>query len=137
MQPRCAWIGRGTDEPAVVVRILRRRTGRKVFTGRIVDASVDTAFRREVELRRVSIVSVEIRGTLDILLLRFGEGAEEAAGVCLDGFRVVAGEIDGVREPALVEVPGTLNGSGVFGGVCEWDLVSVGKTWLGQLLFWI
>lgn len=69
-------------------------------------------------------MSVEVGRSLDRLFLRFCEVSEEAGNVVFDGFRVVAGEINRVAEPAFIEIPGSLDGPSIFGGVREWDFVT-------------
>ena len=90
----------------------------------VADARVQPGVRRHVELGRVGVVGVEVGRVLDQRLLGGGEVAQEARDVGFDARWVVAGQVDGVGEPAFVEVPGALDGGGVGGGVGEGDFVA-------------
>jgi hypothetical protein len=62
-------------------------------------------------------MGVEIRAAFDCAFFGCCERAEEGGDVVFDRLWVVAGEVDGVGEPAFVEVPGALDCLGISGAV--------------------
>lgn len=127
MQPGRKRVGRRAHVPPPVrggIRVARVGAGRVEGVGGVGDAGIDAAVGREVELRGVGVVGVVVGGALDGALLGGREGAEEGGDVVPYRGRVGAGEVDGVGEPAFVEVPGALDGGGVGGGGGEGDFVA-------------
>ena len=94
------------------------------YITRIIDTGINTAFRRKIELRCISVVSVVIRRAFDLLFLLLRKWSQEARNVVFDGFGIIACQVDWVREPALVKVPGSLDGLCIVGRVGQGDLIS-------------
>lgn len=66
----------------------------------------------------------EVCAAFEELFLLICEYQAKSGGVCFEGIGVVAVYVNGVSEPAFVEIPCSLHGLGVGGGVGEGDLVA-------------
>jgi hypothetical protein len=90
----------------------------------IANARVQARLRSHVKLSTVSIMGVEVGRAKNLLLLLVGEVSKEAGHILLDSCRVVTSEIDGLRKPAFVKVPGPLDCLRIGRGIGQWDLVA-------------
>lgn len=127
VQPRTAWVGGVADVPAPVGRGVCVRAvdaARIQRVGRVGEARGEPVSWGEVELRCVAIMGEMVRRAFDHAFLRLGEGQIQRRDVLFQIARVVARQVDGVGEPALVEVPGALHGDRVVGRVAVRDFVA-------------
>ena len=83
----------------------------------VAGTGVKAIIRSHVEGAGVGIMGEDITGVDERLLFAVVEGPQKGGDVVFEVLRIASVDENGIGEPTFVEVPGTLNGNCVVGGI--------------------